>query len=395
MISKSSGSSKQLPKKICTFANTILNGCFCQLEEYPTKPAKSAFIRTLNWPARRAYRIVLIARRLTILNLPMPMDKDRKYTFNASEALDKSRVDFGFYEVYGENDQKLFVPTSVSEVGVYVDAAQPDGELKKATLYHLTAKCWNKASGDFTLDYIISKKEYLEFLNTHKRDEVRLNLFLKYSKKDLQVRKARKSKHIDVRMTDDLYEQICKDAAACNLDPSVYLRELAKKSRPRKSLSEEESSVMQDFVAVYHNYDNFFNATKGVMKGLTPQQKLEYMIEGNTYRTWRKFLLEGLPIMKRMIDGQRMYSNSVWKDAQGKQLPKYDREVIALVPHGDEGYKVVFAHRPNPKGWTGRNVDTGEVTHYTPQLYDVGGWNQPKVKYWLDVNIPKQEKQED
>ena len=218
---------------------------------------------------------------------------------------------------------------------MYVDAAQPDGELKKATLYHLTAKCWNKASGDFTLDYIISKKEYLEFLNTHKRDEVRLNLFLKYSKKDLQVRKARKSKHIDVRMTDDLYEQICKDAAACNLDPSVYLRELAKKSRPRKSLSEEESSVMQDFVAVYHNYDNFFNATKGVMKGLTPQQKLEYMIEGNTYRTWRKFLLEGLPIMKRMIDGQRMYSNSVWKDAQGKQLPKYDREVIALVPHGE------------------------------------------------------------
>lgn len=326
----------------------------------------------------------------------MPMDNDSKYTFNGSQTLDKVREDFAFCEVWTDDTgQKLFVPVTVGEVRVTVDERQPGEDINKPLHHHLIAKCWSEASGDSSLDYIISKKEYLEFINTHKRDEVRLNIFLKYSKEDLTVRKVRKTKHIDVRMTDDLYSQICKDAKACKLDPSAYLRELAKKKHPRKALSEEEFSVMQDFSAVYHNYENFFNATKGIMRGMKPQQKLEYIIEGNAYKWWRKFLLEGLPIMKRMIDGQRMYSNNVWKDAKGKQLPKYEREVIALVPHGTDEYKVVFAHRLNPKGWTGRNVDTGEITHYQPQTYDAGGWNQPDVAYWLDVNIPKQEKQED
>ena len=324
----------------------------------------------------------------------MPMDNDSKYTFNGSETLDKVREGFGFCEVWtDEKGQKLFVPVTVGEVRVTIDDLQPGDDTNKPLLHHLVAACWSEAAGYYSLEYNITKKEYLDFINTHKKDEGRLKLLLKYTKKELQIRKRAKGKHIDVRMSDELYDQICRDADACKLKPSVYLRQLAEKKRPRKALSEEEFSVMQDFVTVYHNYENFFNATKGVMKGMTPQQKLEYIIEGNAYRWWRKFLIEGLPIMKRMIDGQRMYSNSVWKDAQGKQLPKFDREVIALVPHGTDEYKVVFAHRPNPKGWDGRNVDTGEITHHAPRLYD-GGWNQPDVHYWLDVNIPKQEQKE-
>ncbi len=326
----------------------------------------------------------------------MTMHNNTKYTFNGSETLEKIREGFGFFEVWtGEDEQNIFIPVTVGEVRVTIEDLQSDDNTKKTPLHHLVAKCWSETSGDYKLKYNISKKEYLDFVNTHKKDEGRLNLFLKYTKTDLRLRKIPKEKHIDVRMSDDLYAQICRDADACNMKPSVYLRNLAEKKRPRKALTEEEFSFMQDFVTVYRNYENFFSATKGVMKGMTPQQKFEYIIEGNSYRWWRKFLLEGLPIMKRMIDGQRMYSNSVWKDAQGKQLPKYEREVIALVPHGTDEYKVVFAHRPNPKGWTGRNIDTGVSTHYTPQLYDIGGWNQPDVAFWLDVNIPKQEKKEE
>ena len=28
--------------------------------------------------------------------------------------------------------------------------------------------------------------------------------------------------------------------------------------------------------------------------------------------------------------------------------------------------------------------------HYTPKTYDKGGWNIPDVKYWLDVELPKE-----
>lgn len=53
-------------------------------------------------------------------------------------------------------------------------------------------------------------------------------------------------------------------------------------------------------------------------------------------------------------------------------------------------YRVGFGHRPNPDGWDGKDIDTNEVTHYTPKLYDKGGWNAPNIAYWLDIELPKE-----
>ena len=86
----------------------------------------------------------------------------------------------------------------------------------------------------------------------------------------------------------------------------------------------------------------------------------------------------GAEEMERLID------NSMWwKSADGDELPDIDREVIALTTDG----KVVFAHRP-AEAWKGNNIDTGEVTTYYPKRYDAGGWNQPDVKWWLDIQLP-------
>ena len=86
-----------------------------------------------------------------------------------------------------------------------------------------------------------------------------------------------------------------------------------------------------------------------------------------------------------------------WKHAQGEDLPEIDREVIVLVGINSPvttdsvwGCEVAFAHRPNPDGWDGKNIDTNEVTHYTPKLYDKGGWNAPDIAYWLDIELPKE-----
>ena len=82
-----------------------------------------------------------------------------------------------------------------------------------------------------------------------------------------------------------------------------------------------------------------------------------------------------------------------WKDAQGEDLPEIDREVIALIQDPDDAWitKVVFAHRPDPKGWYGKSISTGVVEHYTPKTYDNGGWNIPNVVWWLDVKTPNME----
>jgi len=84
-------------------------------------------------------------------------------------------------------------------------------------------------------------------------------------------------------------------------------------------------------------------------------------------------------------DEAKRQKKHLWKPADGDDLPEIDREVIALLDNG----KVVFAHRP-PEYWDGKDIVTGKVTRNYPKTYDKGGWNIPNVKYWLDVELPKE-----
>ena len=87
------------------------------------------------------------------------------------------------------------------------------------------------------------------------------------------------------------------------------------------------------------------------------------------------------------------YIGGLWKDAQGDELPEYDREVVVFTqdfPNDAGIMAVAIGHRPNPEGWDGKSLSTGKVEHYTPQCYDIGGWNIPSVKYWLDLSLPEE-----
>jgi len=75
----------------------------------------------------------------------------------------------------------------------------------------------------------------------------------------------------------------------------------------------------------------------------------------------------------------------LWKPADGEDLPEIDREVIVLLDNGS----VAFGHRP-PEYWDGKDIVTGKVTRNYPKTYDKGGWNIPNIKYWLDIELPKE-----
>jgi hypothetical protein len=86
--------------------------------------------------------------------------------------------------------------------------------------------------------------------------------------------------------------------------------------------------------------------------------------------------------------GTEWQKKHLWKDAQGDDLPEIDREVIALLDNG----KVVFAHRPYKGKYIGKNLTTGNIETFENETYDKGGWNQPNVKWWLDIEkLPNME----
>ena len=94
---------------------------------------------------------------------------------------------------------------------------------------------------------------------------------------------------------------------------------------------------------------------------------------------------DGYAMLDAIEFGAKWQKENLWKPADGEDLPEINREVIALLGWG----KVVFAHRP-PEFWDGKDIVTGKVTRKFPMTYDKGGWNIPDVKYWLDVELPKE-----
>lgn len=100
-------------------------------------------------------------------------------------------------------------------------------------------------------------------------------------------------------------------------------------------------------------------------------------------------MIRKMNVNHSFVAGAEWADSTAWKPADGDNLPEIDREVIALVEENGH-YKVVFAHRP-PEYWDGRNIITNEVTRNYTKRYDNGEWNQPNVKWWLDLELPKME----
>ena len=106
-----------------------------------------------------------------------------------------------------------------------------------------------------------------------------------------------------------------------------------------------------------------------------------------------KGLAVAMTYNKGVADTKEQMMKNIWKDAQGDDLPEYEREVVVFTqnfPHNAGMMMVAIGHRPTPEGYDGKSLTTGEIKHYTPKTYDKGGWNIPDVKYWLDVVLPKE-----
>ena len=97
--------------------------------------------------------------------------------------------------------------------------------------------------------------------------------------------------------------------------------------------------------------------------------------------TWKK------ETEQHFKDGAKWKNKNLWKPADGDDLPEIGKEVVAFQEDFPSLLKIVVAHRPNPEGYDGKSLATGEVEHYTPKTYGKGGWNIPDVKWWLDCNM--------
>jgi len=118
---------------------------------------------------------------------------------------------------------------------------------------------------------------------------------------------------------------------------------------------------------------------------LRPQLDKSYANYGET-KMMELTHFDGYAMLDAIEFGAKWQKSNLWKPADGDDLPIIDREVIVLLNNG----RVAFGHRP-PEYWDGKDIITGNVTRNHVERYDKGLWNIPNAKYWLDVDLPKQE----
>ena len=181
----------------------------------------------------------------------------------------------------------------------------------------------------------------------------------------------------------------------------TQVKESAESQHKDKTCKENSNSLTQEPVSESIDFEQELYKAFGQIKDFT----LGIAIAKRFYDIGRKHkepvseILEDAAVeaFKQIVDdernsfleifkaGAKWQKENLWKPADGDDLPEIDREVIALLDNG----KVVFAHRP-PEYWDGKDIVTGKVTRNYPKTYDKGGWNIPDIKYWLDVELPKE-----
>lgn len=142
-----------------------------------------------------------------------------------------------------------------------------------------------------------------------------------------------------------------------------------------------KEQVLEDISSLIQDIDKWINVYKDAM---SKEDKLRIAGAQSVLNTYLTAAHQELSFLHNYIGG-------LWKDAQGDELPEYDREVVVFTqdfPNDAGIMAVAIGHRPNPEGWDGKSLSTGKVEHYTPQCYDKGGWNISSVKYWLDLDLP-------
>jgi len=164
------------------------------------------------------------------------------------------------------------------------------------------------------------------------------------------------------------------------------------------NLSQLKRVAKKDSRYCMYSKDNYTDEDRKVLCGDCEEEcefnKKEEPVSKDLEKAAKRYATEGdeksgLYIIDEEVEafkaGAKWQKEHLWKPADGDDLPIIDREVIALLDNG----KVVFAHRP-PEFWDGKNIITGKVTRNYPKTYDKGGWNIPNIKYWLDVELPKE-----
>lgn len=230
----------------------------------------------------------------------MNQDNETRYRFEGKDLLKEVAPDKRFFlrlKLKKEDgaEEIKYEPTTIGKVWA---SGGPDkfylhAEVKR--LNETIVREWR---------YYISESEYKDFqMNKHSRK--RLQLLTKASNGLIVIRKNTASKFVGIRMTEELYEKLSVNAKKCNMSLSDYCREQLAGNKTYAALTDEETKMLDELSKLRLDFLNFRNALLGVLKKIPLEERLHYMIDGESARVWRDHLKQALLFIDDFLEKRR------------------------------------------------------------------------------------------
>lgn len=220
----------------------------------------------------------------------MDQTTETLYQFNADEYLKSIDSELHFYErleIPLDEDHFEIGWEKISVGKVWVTKGPKNCQIH-ADIQSLTL------GEDVTKE--ITPEQYRRFLD-YKGEKRRLNMFLEVWKDLIWMKREKATRHVDLRVTPDLYEELCKGAKASKKTLSDYCRDILKGKVPKAALSDEETKLVMELVALRSDTAHLRNAMAGHLAGMSKEKRLALLIEGKSFAWWRDYIKKSLIIL--------------------------------------------------------------------------------------------------
>lgn len=225
----------------------------------------------------------------------MEYNKETRYRFDGESLLREVAPDKKFYvrirQKHKDGEVKFkYIPAKIASVWV------SDGPHE--FFLHVEKK-WGAICNFMENRFPISEEDYKLF--QRKDGTYRLKLLTKVSGGNIVIRKNVASKHIDIRVTPELYAELSTDAEKCNMPLSDYCREHLKGKKPRAALDAAERELMDKTGRLCSHLSHFSSAMKGAMKDMSSDERLNYIMFGKSFEEYRKDIDQAVKLLNNFL----------------------------------------------------------------------------------------------
>ena len=159
------------------------------------------------------------------------------------------------------------------------------------------------ASGDTYMtrnDFEISENDYKKFQQT-KSKWFRLELLTKASNGLIVTKKIVASKHIDIRVTEELYNQLSQEAEKCKIPVSEYCRRHLEGKKPVAAFSEKEREDMNKILQLSSDLVHYKSALENsFFKTLSTDERIRFLGTSDELSKFRMKIQEAVQVINKL-----------------------------------------------------------------------------------------------